>query len=224
MAGNTDFLVFYQELGLRADCSLQDFKLAYRKRVSEIHPDRDPENATTVHGLQRLNGLYANAMEFYRRHGRLPGAVPVAAVLQRAPSGMPAEVALVPAESAKTRQWIFAALMLLLVAMALWAWAGAGREEASRAEVPAQATGAVAPADAPAEIAMDLGTPAEQVRALNGEPVSGWEQRWEYGPSWVAFRCGLVSDWYSSRLRPLKVTTERPSPSAEWSPPKSCRE
>ena len=38
-----------------------------------------------LHGLQRLNGLYANAMEFYRRHGRLPGAVPVAAVLQRAP-------------------------------------------------------------------------------------------------------------------------------------------
>ena len=222
MAGNTDFLVFYQELGLRADCSLQDFKLAYRKRVSEIHPDRDPEAATTQ-GLQRLNGLYANAMEFHRRHGRLPGAMPAAAP-PRAPVGIPAPAVYVPAEPSKARQWTFAALILLLAAMALWSWAGAGREEASRAATTAPVGATVAPADAPVDIVMDLGTTAERVRELNGEPVSGWEQRWEYGPSWVAFRCGLVSDWYSSRLRPLKVATEHPSPSAEWSPPKSCRE
>jgi len=223
MAGNTDFLVFYQELGLRADCSLQDFKLAYRKRVSEIHPDRDPEAATT-HGLQRLNGLYANAMEFHRRHGRLPGAMPAAAA-PRAPVGIPAPAVFVPAEPSKARQWIFAALILLLIAMALWSWAGAGREDASRTATTAPAVGTTAaPADAPVDVVMDLGTTAERVRELNGEPVSGWEQRWEYGPSWVAFRCGLVSDWYSSRLRPLKVATEHPSPSAEWSPPKSCRE
>ena len=136
MAGNTDFLVFYQELGLRADCSLQDFKLAYRKRVSEIHPDRDPDNAATAHGLQRLNGLYANAMEFYRRHGRLPGAMP-AAVLPRAPSEMPGAASLLfRPNRPRRRQWIFAALILLMVAMAFWAWADAGREEASRAAVP----------------------------------------------------------------------------------------
>jgi hypothetical protein len=223
MAGNTDFLVFYQELGLRADCSLQDFKLAYRKRVSEIHPDRDPDAAATQ-GLQRLNGLYANAMEFHRRHGRLPGAMP-AATPQRVPVGTPAKAAFVPAESPKTRRWIFAALILLLVAMASWSWVGAGREEtSSAAATPAAGAILAPPEEAKPEVVMDRGTTAERVRELHGEPLSGWEQRWEYGPSWVAFRCGLVSDWYSSRLRPLKVATEHPSPSAEWSPPKSCRE
>jgi hypothetical protein len=69
-----------------------------------------------------------------------------------------------------------------------------------------------------------LGATAQQVREIHGEPVSGWEQRWEYGPSWIAFRCGVVVDWYSSPLRPLKVASEHPSASTEWSPPRNCRE
>ncbi|MGH8172433.1 MAG: J domain-containing protein [Rhodanobacteraceae bacterium] len=224
MAGNTDFLVFYQELGLRADCSLQDFKRAYRRRVSEIHPDRDPENTVTMHGLQRLNALYANAMEFHRRHGRLPGGLPRSAA-PRVSDATPVATLPTPAEPAGARQWVFVGLIVLVAAMGLWAWSDSAREDSSRAAVPAPTADAIAaPAEAAAVNLIDLGTTAERVRELNGEPVSGWEQRWEYGPSWVAFRCGLVSDWYSSRLRPLKAATEHPSPSAVWSPPKSCRE
>src|SRR5690606_24278724 len=79
MAGNNDFLALYQELGLRADCTLEEFRHAYRKRVGALHPDRAGGAEDALQGLPRLNALYTRAMEFHRRHGRLPGAAqPVA--------------------------------------------------------------------------------------------------------------------------------------------------
>lgn len=233
MSGNTDFLALYQELGLSADCSLQDFKLAYRKRVGEIHPDRGPRSGATMQGLQRLNGQYSSAMEFHRRHGRLPGAaqpfVPPRA--QAAPTtnahGADAHAA-VPAH-ARSRGGYRAviALLAILAAVAMWAWTDTRHEPAIDAAAPTivGTTSARTPSArvAPAQ-AIELGSPADRVRAILGEPVSGWEQRWEYGPSWIAFRCGLVSDWYSSPLRPLKVTSARPPEAAAWSLPKNCKE
>jgi hypothetical protein len=43
-----------------------------------------------------------------------------------------------------------------------------------------------------------------------GEPDSVHGNRWEYGPSWVRFEDGRVSDWYSSPLRELGATTRTP--------------
>jgi hypothetical protein len=66
------------------------------------------------------------------------------------------------------------------------------------------------PEAAPARI--ELGASAETVRAIEGRPLMENAGRWDYGPSWIAFSDGKVSDWYSSRLRPLKVGSARPAP------------
>jgi hypothetical protein len=50
----------------------------------------------------------------------------------------------------------------------------------------------------------------DSVVALEGEPLSTNGPQWDYGPSWVAFRCGRVADWYSSPLRPLRTASQHP--------------
>ena len=59
-----------------------------------------------------------------------------------------------------------------------------------------------------------LGMSKTDVEALEGAPVSAGTDRWDYGPSWIEFKCGEVSDWYNSRLRPLKTYTAHPSADA----------
>ena len=226
MAGDTDFLALYHELGLRADCTPQALKLAYRKRVGELHPDRSPHDAATLGALQRVNVLYESAMAFHRRHGRLPGA-------PQAVSGAPDTLArsdphratpAAPAVARTSSRVLLATLAIAIVA--LWGWSG---ERDSSSAAPAAERGIadgstpLAPAPAAARL-IDLGSPAQQVRAIHGEPVSGSEQRWEYGPSWIVLRCGVVIDWYSSPLRPLKVAGTSPTASGNWSPPKNCKD
>ena len=48
------------------------------------------------------------------------------------------------------------------------------------------------------------------VAALEGVPLSTNGPQWDYGPSWIAFRCGRVADWYSSPLRPLRTASTHP--------------
>lgn len=73
----TDFLDLYRKLRLDADCTLAEFKQAYRRHVALWHPDRrrgTRADALAAARLQRLTVQYSAAMDFYRRHGRLPGA------------------------------------------------------------------------------------------------------------------------------------------------------
>lgn len=229
MAGNTDFIALYQELEVSAGCTLEAFKHAYRKRVGTLHPDREGSDAHAAQDLQRLNALYTAAMDFHRRYGRLPGAAQLGPV-----SGPPGPL---PAQSTHTRnapepsresrgssRIVLAIVVLVVVGL----WLGAnfapaddpnGAPGIAVIDTPKQAK----PAPPVASI-IDVGTTAQQVRDIQGEPVSGWEQRWEYGPSWVAFRCGVVIDWYSSALRPLKVTSEHPPATTQRSPPRNCKE
>lgn len=77
MADETDFLDLYGKLRLEPNCSLADFKQAYRRNVAAWHPDRrrgGRADALAAARLQRLTAQYSAAMEFHRRHGRLPGA------------------------------------------------------------------------------------------------------------------------------------------------------
>ena len=61
------------------------------------------------------------------------------------------------------------------------------------------------PAASEARTRLKLGMDAEAVRALEGQPLLATPERWDYGPSWIDFDHGKVSNWYSSPLRPLKV-------------------
>lgn len=66
----------YSELDLRPNCSLEEFKHAYRRRIAQLHPDRpgrrpgSPENLAT---LSDLIWVYAMVTRFHRRYGRMPG-------------------------------------------------------------------------------------------------------------------------------------------------------
>jgi hypothetical protein len=72
-----DLTLLYSQLGLKPDCSLAELQLAYRRRISELQPNRleagsqSPESSTL---LRNLIWLYTTASRFHRRYGRLPGA------------------------------------------------------------------------------------------------------------------------------------------------------
>jgi hypothetical protein len=74
---DAEFDQLYVQLRLTPACSLDELHRAFRRAVSELHPDRgggaDGESQARLRELIRL---HARATEFHRRHGRLPGANP----------------------------------------------------------------------------------------------------------------------------------------------------
>lgn len=229
MAGDTDFIALYQELEVNAGCTLEAFKHAYRKRVGALHPDREGVHPRAAQDLQRLNALYTAAMDFHRRHGRLPGAATLGPI-SGPPGPLPAqehrnpEVAEPVSESRGSSRIVLAIVVLVVIGLWLGANFAPAEDPDPVAGLPASRSAEQSRPGPPAVSIIDLGVTAQQVRDIQGEPVSGWEQRWDYGPSWVAFRCGVVIDWYSSTLRPLKVATEHPPATTKWSPPRNCKE
>ena len=73
MSEDTDFVSMYEELGLDAECGMDAFKQAYRRRVAALHPDMQGDDSDLPR-LQRLNRMYEATLDFHRLHGRLPGA------------------------------------------------------------------------------------------------------------------------------------------------------
>jgi curved DNA-binding protein CbpA len=232
MASDTDFVALYQALELDSGCTLDELRQAYRKRVGILHPDRRDANLHATVELQRLNALYAAAMEFQRRHGRLPGALQSSTTASGSEPGISTAMSQASAEASRTPRKVRANMGLLLAILALllislWIAATPGSGENAAVPVMQPATEPVlasAQDRHPAARSIELGASAQQVREIHGEPISGWEQRWEYGPSWIAFHCGVVVDWYSSPLRPLKVASERPAATTAWSPPRNCKD
>lgn len=226
MSGDFDFIALYRELGVDADCSLEEFRRAYRRRVGELHPDRGG-GARDVPRLQRLNSLYEAALGFQREHGRLPGAgaaayADQAAVFASAGRFTPPPAHRSPASAARTgkertsapptRRWHRLAVPLLVVA-AVAIWLPRERADDPRAVT---STGYAAPAqehkdEAPVRL-LGVGAREDDVRGVLGDPFVVHGQRWEYGPSWIAFVCGRAVDWYSSPLRPLEGMKAAPSP------------
>jgi hypothetical protein len=217
MSSPTDFVSFYQQLGLGPDCSLAQLKNAYRRRVAELHPDRNPHRRGDPAGaaqLQELTAAYHAALGFERRHGRLPGSRP------SADGGNAAHWSPRPPDLSRRTGLRRVALAALALAGLIWlAWDETEGENsiAQHAAAPTAARRWVAP-PAPAEADrmlpeqhIELGMEAALVRSIEGRPVMETPERWDYGPSWIEFERGRVSDWYSSRLRPLKVTGTRPA-------------
>jgi hypothetical protein len=60
-----------------------------------------------------------------------------------------------------------------------------------------------------AALTIAAGMGKHTVRDILGEPLDMHALRWNYGPSWVEFRCDKVVAWYSSPLRPLPVSAAR---------------
>jgi DnaJ domain len=213
LARETDFLDLYKILGLNPGCGLAEFKQAYRRRVAVLHPDRrsaDQVSAIAAERLQQLTARYGAAMEFERRHGRLPGAAPTR---QPPPEGSPPPIAHVAiAEPRRRIRWRLA--LPAVFACALWllwdfGWF-AGNTEPETAAATSQAVAATSAVEGRRATTqpfdLELGMSGEAVRAIEGEPTLMGGDRWEYGPSWIRFEDGKVTDWYSSPLRPLKTT------------------
>ncbi len=196
-----DFMHIYLQLGVSADCSLADFKAAYRRRVAQLHPDRS-DLQTDAEELQRLNVGYDAVLAFQRRYQRLPGA----SLIHRSETHFPDQPApAVEVTEAPIRIRGFVAWLLLLAGVALLVLAQWERPlPASQAlsNVPA---GIDQPAARSSRIAIHAGATAASVSASLGAPISRHGDRWEYGPSWIQFRDDVVVDWYSSPLRPLTV-------------------
>lgn len=221
MADDTDFIGLYRELDIGADCDPEAFRLAYRRRVADLHPDRTGDPAA-AEALKSLNLRYAAALAFAREHGRLPGSAPSATRAAPRPSpvarsgGMPA-----PSRPAPATGGLFRVLLLVAVAIgAIWMFLPAGDGGGDHGHLSgAAATPAVA-SRRPAAVPLALGQDGATVRGGQGEPVSRSATRWEYGPSWIEFHCDRVVDWYSSPLRPLNSGADRPpaGPAADRRP------
>jgi DnaJ domain len=209
-----DFLDLYRQLRVSPDCGLQEFKQAYRRRVSTLHPDREPHGyaRTRVQRLQQLNEQYEAAMEFQRLHGRLPGAQPPTRTVtpQRAnplPRTSPA-----PLSSARPRPNMKWLIPIALVAIGILFWSvSAVVPQPDGTTDNAASDNDASPTETPAAPMLAVGMSPENVRAIQGDPVAIRDDLWEYGPSWVRFDHGSLVDWYSSPLHALKTTRTRPS-------------
>ncbi|KJV24939.1 J domain-containing protein [Luteibacter yeojuensis] len=236
VADETDFLDLYGKLRLRPDCSLADFKQAYRRHVSQWHPDRrsrgEHADAVAARRLQRLMAQYAAAMDFHKRHGRLPGAraVPGAASvfhcgsalarddeLENAPvlfepegqdvAGKPAptgEQGVPPAVSGMQARKLAWLATFVVAGVLVWTLVpDPDRVDPTAEGVPVVTAEVAGPAVGGAMLA--AGMKEDEVIAVEGEPTLRGPDRWQYGPSWVRFEGGSVVDWYSSPLRALHV-------------------
>lgn len=209
MADDTDFVALYDELGLNAECSMVDFKHAYRRRVAKLHPDHTG-NPADVSRLQRLNRLYTAALDFEHVHGRLPGAsrrraghAQVQAPLAPHHASVPMEPTSMPV-AGSSRYWRFLLALGLIALLLYWST----RPAPSVSTFSHQTGSATSPAETHGSVAdafVEVGMGTEQVRKIQGEPFNFHEYRWEYGPSWIQFECRKVVDWYSSPLHPLQV-------------------
>lgn len=217
-----DFIALYRELGIDPGCSVDELRLAYRRRVADLHPDRI--GASGEDDLKSLNLRYAAALEFHRHYGRLPGAapVPVARVPRESPAVPEQEAA--PAEAPEPRRPSkFVVYGIMLVAMLLVWWfsrTGAGSPAIHGMGV-ATSERETTPRSA---IALRTGMSRTEVVALLGYPVTRehGDTRWLYGASWVRFDCGEVVDWYSSPLKPLKASRSRPPAATAQDGPPRC--
>lgn len=243
MAEDTDFAALYGELGITSDLTPEQFRHAYRRRVAQLHPDQRG-GPGDVARLQELNRTYAAALAFLRTHGRLPGAPVAARVAAPAPpsdapgtthapdpAAAPAPAATTPgAPPARAKAGTGAAsrwfTWMAVVAVAVLLVHACG-ERAPPGTPPVATTFDTAVEDALGIDKVRLGMDKARVEAIQGKPGIRLRTRWDYGPSWVAFKCGgAVSDWYSAPQRPLRVDTPHPT-TDEWerydaAPPRGC--
>jgi hypothetical protein len=219
MTANTDFIEMFHELGVSANCTMAEFRLAYRRCVAQLHPDRAGGEVADQSRLQRLTVMYEAALDFHRRHGRLPGYATQPSAPPANATPPPASDTASPPRTARSRlRYLLALLALAILVWMLWEVPppvdGTATEDP---DAPAAFESAPAAAADPAAHRLMLGMTKDEVRAIEGDPVSSSDTQWDYGPSWISFKCDEVDDWYSSPLLPLRFARHQ-HPTASDSP------
>jgi hypothetical protein len=213
LANEIDFLELYRQLRLDPDCDLPTFKQAYRRRVSMLHPDRQPRgyvDSRASQRLQQLNAQYEAAMEFHRLHGRLPGALSVRPVAQEPAAHRP------PSKTAQSRASrgpnlkILVPIAVVAIGFLFWGASSVPPTATPAEDDPNGQDGNASPSTSASALVLTLGMSQESVRAIEGDPVMIRDELWEYGPSWIRFDHDAVIDWYSSPLHSLKTASRRP--------------
>ena len=219
MARDTNFLDLYRILDLTPDCRLAEFKLAYRRRVLVLHPDRragESSDLIAAERLQQLTTLYGAAMAFHRQHGRLPGAATVART--RSPI-LPAAAPTAVSHRRRRSPWPWL-IGAGIAGITLWNVLPTPDSPPLATPPPAVSAAPVTEMAAPGDRRtsalplIQLDTAADKVRDIEGEPMLINDNRWEYGPSWILLEQGRVKDWYSSPLRPLHTAGSTPAQGA----------
>ncbi len=223
-----DFSQLYSLLGLEPNCSLEELKHVYRKRVAELHPDRNSPDASNTEGndqLATLIRLYRMAVQFHELHGRLPGSTATEAAMSRqgsAASRTRASPPVLPRTRHATPEstpipaghwWLLLGLACLIGYLVFSAFPGKDSTSASSPASgmhPSTAPDTTGHGRGPALVL--AGMDADAVLSIQGAPSRISGDVWEYGPSWLRFEDGRLVEWHSSPLYRLKTSTPRSAP------------
>ncbi|TXH77467.1 MAG: J domain-containing protein [Lysobacteraceae bacterium] len=163
-----------------------------------------PPGALTGAAPRSAERSPANAIDHAeaRARGRFDDPSEHLSVRRSAPSAHTAPTE--PVEFGRMPRYFVA---VALIAMFVLAWRAAGFGQTVVGEAPSTGMEPSLPPQTAKVIATGMGKQA--VLDIQGEPLEMEALRWNYGPSWVEFRCDKVVDWYSSPLQPLAVAFER---------------
>jgi hypothetical protein len=182
--------------------------------VALLHPDRRGSthlDARAAELLQRLTAQYGAAMEFQRRHGRLPGAIATARPALSEPTVPMPRDRLAPSGPTRRSHAKLVSLLALVATATLLVSITSLSSSPETVSIPESANEEVGQPESMTTQTLSLGMSPESVRAIEGEPDAIHDARWDYGSSWISFDHDKVVGWHSSPLRSLKTTRSRPS-------------
>lgn len=121
-----DYLADFATIGAKPGCSPAELKAAWRRRVSDLHPDRVrpagvDDDVRSREVLAEINGAYRRLRHFQRRHGRMPGSAPAPGFPGSGEA--PWEPDSRPWPRGASRTWwlaVFNTALLVLLALLVW--------------------------------------------------------------------------------------------------------
>lgn len=225
---STNYRCCYETMELQPGATWRDVRRSFKHLVQCWHPDKYEQDAeakqVAEERLREINKAYLAFSEYYSQHGKMPltaGSSTADWQFQKT-SGMDFVNTHEVNKQARSRprnivgtKWLLVSLIFgILVFGVIWLRQTPGPvmelsknkenslivKKAPRREVKVERG---LPRDEKEPIR--IGSSAEEVLEIEGEPLMKMERRWDYGPSFIEFRRGKVINWHSSVLRPLNV-------------------